>query len=171
MNETRRNEFVTQEIAIKLKELGFDEECFAYYCKEAIYLDHMGNRTNLVLLTEKIRGELSGHGAIKNSLFKWLLDSDTTWGELHTLSQSATAPLWQQAIIWLLDKHNINITLDKFQDVNVCYYKSFINNIMDDADPIIVNNPELPINCNFAFPTPYEAFEHAIKIACSMIGK
>ena len=26
-----KDQFVTYEIALKLKELGFDEECFAYY--------------------------------------------------------------------------------------------------------------------------------------------
>lgn len=98
-----KEEFVPYNLALKLKELGFDEGCLAYYSKEAIYEDRDGNKTNFVLLSAKIRGELVGHGSVRNYLFQWLLDNDRTNGELHTLSESITAPLWQQVQSFLDD--------------------------------------------------------------------
>ena len=99
-----KKQFCTYEISKELKELNFDEECLAYYCKEAIYEDKDGNKTNFVLLSAKKRGELVGHGSVRNYLFQWLLNNDKTHGELHTLSQSIAAPLWQQAWSFLLKK-------------------------------------------------------------------
>ncbi len=107
-----KKQFCTYEISKELKELNFDEECLAYYCKEAIYEDKDGNKTNFVLLSAKKRGELVGHGSVRNYLFQWLLNNDKTHGELHTLSQSIAAPLWQQAIDWFREKYKINIFFD-----------------------------------------------------------
>ena len=98
-----QKQFCTYEISKELKELNFDEECLAYYCKEAIYEDKDGNKTNFVLLSAKKRGELVGHGSVRNYLFQWLLNNDKTHGELHTLSQSIAAPLWQQVQSFLDD--------------------------------------------------------------------
>lgn len=121
-------QFVTYEIALAVKELGFDEECLAYYSKEAIYRDKDYNKTNFVLLSAKKRGELVGHGSIRNYLFQWLLDNNRTYGELHTLSQSVTAPLWQQVIDWFREKYNYFIYIIHREgkygwkiDSNICY--------------------------------------------------
>ena len=107
-----KEQFVTYEIASELKELGFDEECLAYYTTgNEVTLDRDGNKTNFVLLSEKIRGELSGHGSCKNSLFNWLRDNDKTCGELAVLSNSVSAPFWQQVIDWFREKHNMYIEI------------------------------------------------------------
>lgn len=107
-----KEQFVTYEIALALKELGFNEPCLAYYTTgNDVTLNKDGNPTNFVLLSEKLRGELVGHGSVKNELFKWLKDNDRTNGELYTLSESITAPLWQQAIDWFREKHNLSIDI------------------------------------------------------------
>lgn len=108
-------QFVNFEIASELKELGFDESCLAYYTTGTdVTLDKDGNPTNFVLLSAKLRGELVGHGSVKNNLFKWLLEHDRTSGELYTLSRSITAPLWQQAIDWFRTNYDIHIGLTPY---------------------------------------------------------
>lgn len=104
-----KNLFAPYEIALQLKEKGFDESCFAYYLQEAINLNKKGNKTNFVLLSELLRGELSGVGTCKNSLFQWLKDNDRTTGQLYMLSNSITTPLYQQVIDWFWDNHKILI--------------------------------------------------------------
>lgn len=106
-----KEQFCDYNISLRLKELGFDEPCLAYYTTGTdVTLDKDGNPTNFVLLSAKLRGELVGHGSVKNSLFKWLLEHDRTSGELYTLSRSITAPLWQQAIDWFREKHGMIIS-------------------------------------------------------------
>jgi len=65
-------EFVTYELALKMKQLGFDEPCLGFYNKE--------DRPNLGYCTNSFQ-------------------DDTT------LEIKCTAPLYQQAFRWLLDKH------------------------------------------------------------------
>ena len=75
-------EFVTYEIALKLKELGFDEECLAYFNNDK-YRD-------LICTCE--------NG----------MDGDFT---VHHYSGDVNAPLWQQVIDWF-DNKNIIIGID-----------------------------------------------------------
>ena len=132
-----KEQFVTYEIALKLKELGFDEECLAYYSKEAIYEDKDGNKTNFVLLSSKKMGELVGHGSVNNSLFKWLKENNKTSGELYTLSESVTAPLWQQVIDWLDKNHGLFIHFNKSY---TCYnYQIYKYDNIEDCNDIIVD--------------------------------
>lgn len=108
------NQFCNYEISLALKELGFDEKCLAYHTspnQNEIYLDKDGEKTRFCLLSEKISGELTGHGSVRNSLFQWLLDNDKTYGELYTLAHSVTVPLYQQAIDWFRIKHNIHLDI------------------------------------------------------------
>lgn len=103
-----KKQFVTLDIAKSLKYIGFDEPCLAYYTTGSnVTLDENGEDTNFVLLSRKLRGELVGHGSIKNSLFVWLKSNGKSSGELHTLSNSIAAPLWQQIIDWFREIHNI----------------------------------------------------------------
>lgn len=105
-------EFVPYEEALALKELGFDEPCLAYYTTtNDVVIDKEGNKTNFILLSSKLRGELVGHGSVKNSLFKWLKENDKTSGELYTLSNSMTAPLYQQAFRWFREKYQASPTI------------------------------------------------------------
>lgn len=69
-------QFVTYEIALKLKELGFDEKCIGVF-----------------------------------SLSKTLYTPKTDFDEIDEL-HFIKAPLWQQALKWLRDKHHINIVVN-----------------------------------------------------------
>ena len=73
-----KEQFVTYEIALKLKDLGFDEPCIAYYF----------NRYGDV--------ELFSEFVIDHSKRVFY-----THSEYETI-----APLWQQAIDWFLKKNN-----------------------------------------------------------------
>ena len=78
-----KEQFVTYEIALKLKELGFDEECFSAYTEDGGLMD-IGNYSNY----DKI-GELDG----------------------HSYYISCLSPLWQQVIDWFREKYNLHITI------------------------------------------------------------
>ncbi len=82
-------QFATYEISLKLKELGFNEECLAIYI-------------NLVLkpiIQKPISGEF-------NYKFKSVRNS------VIVNSENCSAPLWQQVIDWLRVKQCINIVRD-----------------------------------------------------------
>ena len=78
-----RNQFCSYEIALKLKELGFDEECFSAYTEDGGLMD-IGNYSNY----DEI-GELDG----------------------HSYYISCLSPIWQQVIDWLREKYNLCIEI------------------------------------------------------------
>ena len=80
-----KKQFVTYEIALKLKELGFDEKCFG------VYYDYKGN-----------------YKLCFDSLFSnkdIIIHTDE-----HSYCALCLAPLWQQVIDWL-DSKNIFIAI------------------------------------------------------------
>lgn len=89
-------EFVTYEIALKLKELGFNEPCFG------VYYDKDGN--------------------IRKTDF----------------SEIGDAPLWQQAIDWLMRVHNMDIEITRYR-----YYDTFINSWTYNVFVKVFNESEL----------------------------
>ena len=80
-------QFVTYEIALKLKELGFDEKCFGFW-----YVSQINNSCI----------ELR-HGMC---IFK------STSIELSKYPKNVLAPLWQQVIDWFREKQNICINIE-----------------------------------------------------------
>ena len=75
-----KKEFVTYEQALALKELDFDESCFAQYKKYEIgdaKLDIGFSKNEIVM-------------------------------QFHKLSNFCSAPLWQQAFKWFLEKYKLN---------------------------------------------------------------
>ncbi len=84
------DQFVTAEIALKLKQLGFNESCLGYYT--------YNNITKYKLWYPV--------GDYKNS---------------NCENTDITAPLWQQAIEWLKEKHNIRISIDLHSDADLYY--------------------------------------------------
>ena len=104
-----KEQFVTYEIALALKELGFDEECLVYFNNDK-YRD-------LICTCE--------NG----------MDGDFT---VHHYSGDVNAPLWQQVIDWFSDAHKIFIEIrfaDKALSVyEFCVYKTFkelVNNTIE----------------------------------------
>ena len=78
-------EFIPYEIALELKELGFDEPCFGYYTEDKVWrpASYSYERTE----------------------YPW----NSVW--LYT-----TAPLYQQAFRWFIDKHELEAVTEQSND-------------------------------------------------------
>jgi hypothetical protein len=97
-------EFVSYEIALKLKELGFDEPCFTYYYN----------------ISGNIRTGIEVH--IHNA-----------WTYAGTKKLATTlAPLYQQVFKWLRNKYDIdfsiNTTYSRYNENTIKKYSGVINN-------------------------------------------
>jgi hypothetical protein len=96
-------EFVSYEIALKLKELGFDEPCLTYYYE----------------LTSNLRTHLAID--IRNA---WTYSGNKKLG--FTL-----APLYQQVFKWLRNKYgidfSINTTYSKYNENTIKQYSGVID--------------------------------------------
>jgi hypothetical protein len=97
-------EFVSYEVALKLKELGFDEPCFTYYYE----------------LTSNLRTHLGVD--IRNA---WTYSGNKKLG--FTL-----APLYQQVFKWLRNKYgidfSINTTYSRYNENTSKKYSGVIDN-------------------------------------------
>ena len=80
-----REQFCSYEIALKLKELGFDEDCFAHYCN----------------------GDLITKTAILKSSTMLYYRQDNINPYQQYAHKNCTAPLWQQAQSFLDDNEVI----------------------------------------------------------------
>lgn len=90
-----KTQFVTYEIALKLKELGFDESCLACFTSRL-----SGKDFTEFWFSDQIWGNSDFHPDVricKNTDF--------------TNEKSCTAPLWQQVIDWFIDNYNYNIEI------------------------------------------------------------
>lgn len=88
--------FVSDDIAKKLKEIGFDEPCFAYYS-----LSHTGDNYGFNVVGEYTHyrdpySNYVGHG---------LSNSELQRNPTGRLKQCFVAPLYQQVIDWFAEKH------------------------------------------------------------------
>jgi hypothetical protein len=89
-----KEQFVTYEIALALKELGFDKPCFATYKKNACH-----SKTPFEYdIDFHTKVEMSSGVIPKNS------DYINDW---------VSAPIYQQVIDWFIEKHDINIEVRK----------------------------------------------------------
>lgn len=115
-----KDQFVTYELAKKLKELGFNEPCFKYYGISSKALFDMAK----------------GKETVNNEQFK--NDPEDVW---------CSAPLWQQAIDWLRAK-GIHITIQPIIGAKIKSTGStFLKNSID-ADFIVTNEWEISFeNC------------------------
>lgn len=93
-------EFVTYEIALKLKELGFDEPCFGYYTESRLL--HLGGRLGSI-----------DDVTINKKYVDDICQNDNT----------CLAPLWQQVIDWLREEHDVIIDVAKiFNGTDSCHF-------------------------------------------------
>ena len=90
-------EFVTYEIALKLKELGFDEECFCTY-----HNAELSRNPSHKIDATPIQGK------------------PYVWKNSKVHNSIVCAPLWQQVIYWLKEKHGIFVFIDMGK-----YYDSY----------------------------------------------
>lgn len=126
-----KKQFATYEIALKLKELGFNEECLGYY--------HVNE------------------GYTKGYAFCY---SENT----RTSDCSVLAPLWQQVIDWLRDKHDIVIEITRQK-----YFDTYANSYAYEVVCKVYKNKELEGSVvirdnknNYIFYSYEEAREQAI---------
>jgi hypothetical protein len=101
-------EFVTYEQALALKELGFDEPCFAVYYDTKEFKTYTG-------VWVKFNSEFNGKGVMSAPLyqqaFRWFRDVH----ELEGVSQKADSFSWFKFCIWKYTsngKHRVNDAFD-----------------------------------------------------------
>ena len=109
-----KEQFVTYEIALKLKELGFDDPCLAYFSNDKYHDLH-----------HSCENVMEGNFVINN------------YNELKT-------PLWQQVIDWFRDEKFINIEIIRFPNINkwgfITTNMNIIPKYLSDEEMIIYNN-------------------------------
>jgi hypothetical protein len=109
-----KEEFVPYELALKLKELGFDEECFSYY-----------------------------HNRHEPSWVKTLHRGDTTKNSVQNLYQSdCSAPIFQQAFRWFREEHDLHYQLVPFFSDKESHAVDYYLAIAQHRPPIQVNTFE-----------------------------
>jgi len=109
------NEFIPYEQALALKELGFDEHCFAHYCN----------------------GDLITKTAILKSSTMLYYQQNNINPNNQYKHQNCTAPLYQQAFRWFREEYNLWCCIQKYptsENPNRCYYELKGDNINTDRD-------------------------------------
>ena len=117
-----QEQFVPYELALELRELGFNEKCFSFYWSTPSLKHHK-------YLESGIRGEVRfGHFNNENRI---------------------SAPLWQQAFDWFREKYNLHIIIDS--NVNNSGYRCCIvnqnNNIYNNIDDRFNTYNEARLEC------------------------
>jgi hypothetical protein len=113
-----KEQFVSYEIAVKLKELGFDEKCIAYY----------GN----------IYGEIE-------LLSEFVLDHSRMVSSVQSDNETS-APLWQQVIDWLRITHGVHIEISRASNIhNELGYKYHTRSSIKQYDNLINFNSKIGV--------------------------
>jgi hypothetical protein len=143
------NQFVSYEISLALKELGFNERCLTCYSDESIL-------QNIYNIEEKEfynYYEISGYSELYNT------HEDAFPSNSETNNNYVAAPLHQQVLDWFREEHNIIVEV-------------WYDNTQDDGFPwlyeIYVNNKEHDHEGYF-YDTFKEAREEAILKAIKII--
>jgi len=97
-----KEQFVTYDIALKLKELGFDEECLCTYGKsDKRFMRNPG--TNMI--DEPVE------------------DNPYYWQNSKVHESVICAPLWQQVIDWFREANNLQVEILWRGDMSMFCYK------------------------------------------------
>ena len=91
-----KEQFCSYDISLKLKELGFDEECFGGF---------------------SVNGDLD---------FSKIFISHDGYCFDKSVKQIALAPLWQQVIDWFSEKHKIHIWISYQKEMDVKYFSHIV---------------------------------------------
>jgi hypothetical protein len=91
-------EFVTYEIALELKELGFNKRCFAYF-----------NENKILNLNEHPQAFYARNDSVES----WCT---SIFASKKSKKNACQAPLWQQVMDWFEEKYQLNINLYKIGD-------------------------------------------------------
>lgn len=107
-----KEQFVTYEIALKLKELGFNEKCLASY-----YTDDERNydKGDIYDCRRKLSSSID-FDPFKEEFDNFYINSNETY--------YVSAPLWQQVIDWFREKfkYHIEIQSPDYQNENDFYW-------------------------------------------------
>jgi hypothetical protein len=109
-----KKEFVPHELALTLKEKGFDEPCLRGY--NSAYTEN-----NKPVLHDFVYGELQ-----TNTMYEKCRLADVN---------VCTAPLWQQVIDWLSDVHNIEVDALRYTYRGGVYQGKCYMWFVDQYDP------------------------------------
>lgn len=104
-------EFVPYELALKLKELGFDEPCIMYY-------DNLYGNFLKIGTDDTYWGDYTGFQ-------KWNSMPNSPWKPFKPL---VSAPLWQQAFDWFRKQYKMNPTITSYWQhdwVNFSYHYQY----------------------------------------------
>ena len=110
-----QKEFVTYKIALALKELGFNESCFAVWNQGDSDTDGFCTSFMPRLYSYQIMID----------------DSQKCTGYCNSDKFKVAAPLWQQAIDWFRTNHNLNVSWELSDDEYGKWYSITINNRTD----------------------------------------
>lgn len=114
-----KNQFVTYEIALKLKELGFDAKCFMIFNEDKELEECINVNTCKLHLKD--------------------------YNNFKGLPNIISAPLWQQVIDWLIEKYNIHIYIDFYDGLYgfaIKLNKEKLYNRCGSFEPGFKNYPE-----------------------------
>lgn len=108
-----KEQFVTYEIALKLKELGFDEPCFGYYKPIKSWMISTNPKYNSephFTGPNWCNADMSFYFMYKANSFGDRTESVKN-SQFTKAVENITTPLWQQVIDWFREKHSIVITI------------------------------------------------------------
>jgi len=128
-----KEQFVTYEIALKLKELGFNKQCLGYF---------------------KLNG-MEQHYYIL--------------GDMHNSGNNQLAPLWQQAIDFILTQYGLSIEFNVCNDAKFHYEILSWANKFFDGSICIDSKDRDEFYKSLPFGNKYIAREHAILEAIKLI--
>ena len=112
-----KKQFVTYEIALKLKELGFDEECLAWF----------DENKEIQIAPDVYK--------------KWTSKPLTNLNIIKVFNiDCITAPLYQQVTDWIREKHNIHIEIELTDNTMQFYYQYCTYNYIWEYDKTFKNS-------------------------------
>ena len=143
-----KEQFVPYEIALKLKEKGFNETCLAYYNK-------LPNHKEFQLFGLNTPGQSE-------------YTNRSLWNKKD---YACAAPLWQQVIDWFREKHQIEIVLSgitvyDIRQYHICLYYN-VDGIMTDHAMLLFDEEtrEYTGYQTFTYPEARQtAIEHALTL-------
>jgi hypothetical protein len=112
-----KNEFVTYEIALRMKSLGFDRPCFAFYQIEY-------NEDIPVMVDDDNQYRISGFRTCKNS---------------EIPAHYTTTPTWQSAFKWFREEYNLKGHVEPVEYLDGTpdtYHWSIFNNCNSGNDQL-----------------------------------
>ena len=109
-----KEQFVTYEIALGLKELGFDEECFAIFFRTIL---NNGRTVNYI------------SDDWESPFYKNRTNSESNSVDI------VSAPLWQQVVDWFREKHNIHIVVSG-KLIDYSEHKTYLWEIYGDFEEL-----------------------------------